>query len=154
MSICPNCGAKVATAAKTWPVSFGKTKKSEGESGFFVGLFECPVCKTKFNSRVRLEEESAQTANVKNEVARIRGIREEFMQTLKALREKIQALETERAGLMGEIEKLRKAAESRAVALESEVSQMREEVKSLKELLGASEKQAQAPQPAPKPSSS
>jgi uncharacterized coiled-coil DUF342 family protein len=66
------------------------------------------VCKTKFNSRVRLEEESAQTANVKNEVARIRGIREEFMQTLKALREKIQALETERAGLMGEIVKLRK----------------------------------------------
>lgn len=153
MSVCPNCGAKVATAAKIWPVS-GKTTKSQGESGVFVGLFECPECKTKFNAGVQLEEESVQTANVKNEAARIRGIREEFMQTLKALREKIQALETERADLMNEIEKLRKAAESRAVALESEVSQMREEVKSLKELLGASEKQVQVPQPAPKPSSS
>ncbi len=90
-------------------------------------------------------------ANVKNEVERIRGIRGEFMQTLKALREKIQALEAERAGLMGDLEKLRKAAESRALALEAEVSQMREEVKSLKELLGTVEKQVQAPQPLQKP---
>ncbi len=50
------------------------------------------------------------------------------------------------------MEKLRKAAESRAATLETEVSQMREEVKSLKELLGTGEKQAQAPQPLQKPS--
>jgi hypothetical protein len=43
------------------------------------------------------------------------------MQTLKALRERIQALETEKVGLMVEVEKLRKAAEARASALEAEV---------------------------------
>jgi predicted nucleic acid-binding Zn-ribbon protein len=62
------------------------------------------------------------------------------MQTLKTLREKIRTLETERAGLMVEIEKLKKVAESRADALENEVSQLREEIKSLKELLGSAEK--------------
>jgi hypothetical protein len=40
---------------------------------------------------------------------------------------------------MVEIEKLKKAAESRVNALESEVNMLREEVKSLRELLGYSE---------------
>jgi hypothetical protein len=64
------------------------------------------------------------------------------MQTLKDLREKIQALETERAKLLGEIEGLRKAAESRAAALEGEVNQMREEAKSLRDLVGSASKEA------------
>jgi predicted nucleic acid-binding Zn-ribbon protein len=63
------------------------------------------------------------------------------MQTLKTLREKIRTLETERAGLMVEIEKLKKVAESRADALENEVNQLREEMKSLRELLGDSEEE-------------
>jgi len=71
-------------------------------------------------------------------VERIKGIKGELMQTLRNLREKIKTLETERANLMIEIDKLRKVAESRAMALESEVSMMREEVKSLRELLGYS----------------
>jgi len=50
-------------------------------------------------------------------------------------------LETERAGLMVEIEKLKKVAESRADTLENEVNQLREEIKSLRELLGGSEEE-------------
>ena len=61
------------------------------------------------------------------------------MQTLMNLREKIKTLETERANLMIEIEKLKKNAESKVSALESEVSMLREEMESLRELLGYTE---------------
>ena len=64
------------------------------------------------------------------------------MQTLRELREKIQALETERARLMSEIEGLKKVAESRIIRLEGEIKQMREEAKSLSELLGTNSKEA------------
>jgi septal ring factor EnvC (AmiA/AmiB activator) len=138
---CPNCGTEVATAVKSWPVSF----KRQGEQGvlphFCVGIFECPECKTKFRSRVEFRAKSAATTNVKNAVEKIKGIREGFMQTLKTLREKIRNLETERASLMVEIVKLKKAAESRANALENEVNQLREEVKSLRELLDSNEEE-------------
>ncbi len=56
-----------------------------------------------------------------------------------ALREKIQALETEKSDLMGEIENLRKAAETRAAALKGDIDQMREEVKNMRELLARDE---------------
>jgi cell shape-determining protein MreC len=58
---------------------------------------------------------------------------------LRTLREKINTLETERASLLVEIDKLKKVAESRANALKVEVKQLREEIKSLRELLGVSE---------------
>ena len=136
---CPNCGTEVATAVKIWTVS----PKKHGATGdipeFRVGIFECPKCKSKFRSRVEFRAKSAETTNVKNVVEKIKGIREGLMQTLKTLREKIRTLETERAGLMVEIEKLKKVAESRADALENEVSQLREEIKSLRELLGSNE---------------
>jgi predicted nucleic acid-binding Zn-ribbon protein len=83
-----------------------------------------------------LTAQSTDTTNVKNAVEKIKGIREGFMLTLKTLREKIKTLETERATMMVEIEKLKKAAESRANDLENEVCQLREEINSLKELLG------------------
>jgi len=72
-------------------------------------------------------------------VKKIKEIREGLTQTLRALREKINTLETERASLLVEIEQLKKVAESRANALEVEVKQLREEIKSLRELLGVSE---------------
>ena len=61
------------------------------------------------------------------------------MESLTQLREKIKTLETERANLMMEIEKLRKVAETRVDALVGEVSMLREEVKSLRDLLGSTE---------------
>ncbi|MCK4440218.1 hypothetical protein KAU85_04470 [Candidatus Bathyarchaeota archaeon] len=68
---------------------------------------------------------------------RIKGVKEVLMET-RNLGKKIKTLDTERANLMIEIEKLKKMAESKINALENEVSIMREEVKSLRELLGYS----------------
>lgn len=61
------------------------------------------------------------------------------MQTLKNLREKIKTLETERANLMIEVEKLKKIADSKLNTLESEVNTLREQVKALADLLDYAE---------------
>jgi len=61
------------------------------------------------------------------------------MSNLKSIAERITSLETERKGLLAEIEELKKMADSKAQALESEVGMLREEVRSLRVLLGADE---------------
>ena len=132
---CPKCGADVKTPAKTWPIPSRKPMK-EGEEPKLAGIFECSSCKARFRAAVETETKIEEAANINNMVERIRGIKGELMQTLKNLHEKIKTLETERANLMIEIDKLRKVAESRASALESEVNMLREEVKSLRDLLG------------------
>lgn len=137
MASCPKCGTDVSTPVKTWPIpSRGPMK--EGVAPKLTGIFECPKCKARFRAAVRAGAGPEGTANIKNMVERIRGIKGELMQTLKVLHERIKTLETERANLMIEIDKLRKVAESRATALESEVDMLREEVESLRELLGYS----------------
>jgi predicted nucleic acid-binding Zn-ribbon protein len=137
---CPKCGCEVATPVKTWPIPSHQPLK-KGEEVKLVAIFECPSCKARFRSAVEHKTKIQQTASIKNMIGRIRGIKEELMQTLTHLREKIKTLETERANLMGEIENLRKVAESRADALETEVSGLREEVRSLKDLLGHTEEE-------------
>jgi uncharacterized protein YlxW (UPF0749 family) len=132
---CPRCRAEVTSAVKTWPIPSRKPLQ-KGEKPRLTGIFECPACKARFRAAVEANTRTEETANIKNMVERIRGIKGELMQTLKNLHEKIQTLETERASLMTEIDKLRKIAESRATALESEVVMLREEVKSLRDLLG------------------
>lgn len=132
---CPNCGFEVATPIKTWPIPSRKPSKGSKQI-ILAAIFECPNCKAHFRSTVDAPKETQKTINIKDMVGRIRGIKEELMQTLNNLRDKIKTLETERANLMIEIEELRKVAESRATALEQEVSTLREEVKSLKDLLG------------------
>jgi DNA repair exonuclease SbcCD ATPase subunit len=106
---------------------------------FRVGIFKCPNCKSKFRSRVGSQAKSAESKNVKVLVERIKEIREGLKQTLRVLREKINRLETERASLLVDIEKLKKVAEARANALEVDVKELREELRSLRELLGGSE---------------
>ena len=59
------------------------------------------------------------------------------MQTLRSLRKKIDNLESEKANLLEEIEKLKKAGEEKADALEQEVATLRKEMESLKELINA-----------------
>lgn len=137
---CPKCGCEVATPVKTWPIPSRKPFK-KGEEVKLAAIFECPSCKARFRSTVERETKIQQTASIKNMVGRIKGIKEELMQTLTNLREKIKTLETERANLMVEIGNLRKVAESRADALESEVSVLREEVRSLRDLLGYTEEE-------------
>jgi len=133
---CPKCGGEVTTPVKTWTIS--PRKPGEGASKI-MGIFECPSCKARFRAAIESEARVEETVSIKNMVERIKVIKGELMQTLKNLREKIKTLETERANLMVEIEKLKKAAESRVSALESEVNMLREEVKSLRELLGYTE---------------
>ena len=137
---CPKCGTDVRTPVKTWPIPSRKPL-AEGEKPRLAGIFECPNCKARFRAAVEIEPSVGERASIKNMVERIKGIRGELMQTLVNLREKISTLETERANLMVEIEKLRKVAESRANALESEVGMLRNEVKSLRELLGYKEEE-------------
>jgi septal ring factor EnvC (AmiA/AmiB activator) len=142
LTACPNCGTEVVTPIKSWPVSFKKQEARGAVPQFYIGIFECPKCESKFRSKVEFRAKSTETISVKNAVEKIKVIREGLMQTLKTLREKIKTLETERAGLMVEIEELKKLAESRADALEDEINQLREEIRSLKELLGSAEQTA------------
>jgi predicted nucleic acid-binding Zn-ribbon protein len=136
---CPKCGEEVATPVKTWLIPSRKPMKKGEESKITMGIFECPNCKARFRTTLEAETRIEETVSIKNMVERIKVIKGELMQTLKNLREKIKTLETERANLMIEIEKLRKVAESRVNALESEVNILREEVKSLRDLLGYAE---------------
>jgi predicted nuclease with TOPRIM domain len=137
---CPKCGVDVPTPVKTWPFTVRKPLKIGIEgTKIAMGIFECPNCKARFRATLEEETKIEGTASIKNMVERIKGIKGELMQTLKNLREKLNTLETERANLMIEIEKLRKVAESKVDALESEVTMLREEAKSLRDLLGYTE---------------
>ncbi len=80
-----------------------------------------------------------ESANFQLMVNQLKGVEEGFMKLLRDLRKKIEALENEKAGLLAEVENLKKAAEAKASKLESEVNNLRDEVKALKELLGETE---------------
>lgn len=135
---CPRCGAEVATAVKSWPVSFKKQDEDMAKPQFIIGIFECPACKSKFRSRVESASEHSEMSSAMGLVERINSIRKGLTQTLKALRVKIGTLETERGLLLTEVEELKRVAELRASALEAENSQLREEIKAFRELLGPS----------------
>jgi DNA repair exonuclease SbcCD ATPase subunit len=136
---CPKCGTEVAKAIKYWTVSPARYSSKGHVPEFRVGIFMCPKCKSKFRSKVDSNAKSAETKNVKVLVEKLEEIRKGLKQTLRGLREKISKLETERATLLVEIEKLKKVAEARANALEGDVKELREELRSLRELLGGSE---------------
>ncbi|MGQ9552334.1 MAG: hypothetical protein ACUVUE_07905 [Candidatus Bathycorpusculaceae bacterium] len=124
---------------KTWPISSFKPADKDEQPRLVIGIFQCSKCKAQFRAMMEIEAEVEGKASIKNLVEKIKDVKGELVQTLKTLREKIKTLETERANLMVEIEKLKRVAESRANALENEVAMLREDLKSLKELLGHSE---------------
>ncbi|MCW4007657.1 MAG: hypothetical protein NWF09_03055 [Candidatus Bathyarchaeota archaeon] len=133
---CPNCGTTVTTAVKCWTVSPAKQAAYGVIPEFRVGLFKCPECKSTFRSKVNNITQHLETKDVKILAEKVKDIHEGLTQTLRFLREKINALETERQALLMEIEQLKKVAESRANTLEVEIKQLREEIKALRELLG------------------
>jgi len=96
-----------------------------------MGLYECHRCERKF--RVVLGKERI---TVKGMIEEIKGIEKGLMQTLRNVREKIGLLESEKADLLAEVEKLRKVGEERVSALEGEVATLRKEVESMKKFLG------------------
>ena len=83
--------------------------------------------------------ETLRPVGIKDMVERLKEIREGLELTLMTLRERISLLETDRAGLLLEVERLKRTAESRVGALEIEVSELRKEIRVLKELLGPAE---------------
>ena len=127
---CPKCGTAVASPFKTWSM-IGRPSKTGEQFKLTLGLFKCPRCEKRF--RVVLGTERI---TIKGVIKEIKGIEKGLMQTLRSLREKIQKMESEKADLLGEIEKLRKVGEEKATALETEVATLRKEVESLKKLLG------------------
>ena len=139
MVTCPKCGAEVTTPVKTWPIPSRKSAKRGEAPKLVMGIFECPSCKARFRAAVEAKTRTEDTVSVKNMVERIKSIKGELMQTLKNLREKIKTLETERANLMIEVEKLKKIADSKLNTLESEVNTLREQVKALTDLLDYAE---------------
>ena len=130
MAECPKCGIEVVNPVKTWSM-VGKPSKTGERFKLTIGLYECPRCERKFRVVVGKER-----ITIKGVIEEIKGIEKGLMRTLRNLREKIEKLESEKAGLLAEVEKLRKVGEERASALETEVATLRKEVKSLKKLLG------------------
>ena len=139
MNKCPSCGAEVPSPVKSWPVTFKKPGKEDGQPPFSVGIFECTSCNSKFRARVEPAFQSTPSAatNVAGLVEKINNIRDGLAQSLKTLQLKIKTLETERSSLLTEVDELKRTAEQRAAALEAEVCQLREDVKSMREILGS-----------------
>jgi len=130
---CPMCGIEVVNPVKTWSM-VGRPSKTGEKFKLTIGLYECPKCERKF--RVILGKEKI---TVEGMIEEIKGVEKGLMQTLGNLKEKIEKLESEKADLLMEIEKLRKVGDEKASALEEELATLRKEVKSLKELLGSLE---------------
>jgi len=116
---CPKCGTEVITPVKTWSIPSRRAARRGEESKLVMGIFECPNCQARFRAAVTAETKAEETVSVKNMVKRIKGIKGELMQTLKNLRGKIKTLETERANLMIEIEKLKKMRNQRLARLKA-----------------------------------
>lgn len=130
MAECPKCGTEVANPVKTWSM-VGRPSRTGERFKLTIGLYECPRCERKFRVVLRKER-----ITIKGVIEEIKGIEKGLMQTSRNIREKIEKLESEKADLLAEIEKLRKVGEERVSALEREVATLRKEVESMKELLG------------------
>lgn len=130
MAECPKCGTEVVSPLKTWSM-VGRPSKTGERFKLTLGLFKCPICERRFRAVLGKER-----ITIKGIIKEIKGIEKGLMQTSISLREKIEKLESEKADLLEEIEKLRKVGEEKASALEEEVATLRKEVESLRTLLG------------------
>ncbi len=131
MSVCPGCGTEVTNPTKKW-VMVGKPSKTGERFKLTLGIFTCPQCGRRFRAVVGKEKERV---TLKGMIDEIKGIERGLVQTLGDLKEKIEKLKSEKAGLLDQIEKLKKAGEKKARALEKEIASLREEAESLKQVL-------------------
>ena len=131
MSVCPGCGTEVTNPTKTWSM-VGRPSKTGERFKLTIGIFTCPQCERKFRSVVGKEKERV---TLKGMIEEIKGIERGLVQNLGDLRKKIEKLKGERAELLDEIERLKKAGEKKASTLEKEIASLRKEVESLKEML-------------------
>lgn len=110
----------------------GKPSKTGERFKLTLGIFTCPQCGRRFRAVVGKEKERV---TLKGMIDEIKGIERGLVQTLGDLKEKIEKLKSEKAGLLDQIEKLKKAGEKKARALEKEIASLREEAESLKQVL-------------------
>ena len=132
MPVCPGCGTTVTNPTKTWSM-VGRPTKTGERFKLTLGIFTCPRCERRFRSVVGKEKERV---TLKGMIKEIKGIERKLVQTLGDLREKIEKLKSERAELLKEIDKLKKAGEEKANTLKKEIASLREEMEYLKETLG------------------
>jgi uncharacterized Zn finger protein (UPF0148 family) len=111
----------------------GRPSKTGERFKLTLGIFTCPRCDRRFRTVLGKEKERI---TLKGMIKEIRGIERRLVQTLGDLKEKIENLKNERAELLEEIERLKRAGEERANMLEKEIASLREEVEYLKETLG------------------
>ncbi len=83
--------------------------------------------------------EPEKKGNLNQIVMEVKEIHEGLKKSLANLRDRISLLETDRADLLLEIERLKNLAESRAGTLEIEIGQLRQEINALRDILGAAE---------------
>ena len=129
MSVCPECGTEITNPTKTWSM-VGRPSKTGERFKLTLGIFMCPRCERRFRTVVGKER-----VTLKGMIEGIKGIERGLVQTMGDLREKIDKLKGERAELLDEIERLKKAGEMKANTLEKEIASLREEIESLKEML-------------------
>jgi predicted nucleic acid-binding Zn-ribbon protein len=88
---------------------------------------------------LKILEKERNERSLKGTIEEIKGIERGLSVMLDELREKIERLKNEKAGLVEEIEALKKEGETRAGSLEDEIFSLRDEVEELKKMLGESD---------------
>jgi hypothetical protein len=127
---CPNCGVDAANSIKSWSM-VGKPSKVGEIFKLTMGLYECGSCGKSFRN-----VEGKEKTTIKEVIDRNETLEEKLMEASKRkleLEERVQALETEKACLLAEVEALRliPMLEQKASSLEIDIKELREEKEAL-----------------------
>jgi hypothetical protein len=134
---CPNCGTKQANAARTVKV-LQVTQDNSITPEVNLEVFECPTCNTPFTQNVTTQNTSQPNFDkpFTSSIEKLDKVQHDFKLNLENLRRNLSALQTERPGVLFELETMRKDSESKADVLEEDVNRLRLEIQDLKDLLG------------------
>ncbi len=130
MAKCPKCGVDAANSIKSWSM-VGKPSKIGEIFKLTMGLYECGNCGKSFRS-----VEGKEKTTIKEVIDRNETLEEKLMEASKRkleLEERVQALETEKACLLAEVEALRliPMLEQKASSLEDDIKELHEEKEAL-----------------------
>ncbi|MCX6655046.1 MAG: hypothetical protein NTY03_07990 [Candidatus Bathyarchaeota archaeon] len=130
MAKCPNCGVDAANSIKSWSM-VGKPSKIGEIFKLTMGLYECGSCGKSFRN-----VEGKEKTTIKEVIDRNETLEEKLMEASKRkleLEERVQALETEKACLLAEVEALRliPMLEQKASSLEDDIKELHEEKEAL-----------------------
>src|SRR3972149_610640 len=140
---CPNCKTKQTTTPKT--ITVLQVKQDDALTPEVdIEVFECPKCKTIFNQDTNNQTDNPQKGKptITDTIKKLCQVQLGLKQNLKNLRCNLGLLETERSGVLFELEALRRDSESRAEGLEEEIIKLRDESQGLKDVLGLSNESA------------